>query len=67
MASRVEGLSLLERQARRLWLENAAHVHFGRCSACGRTHDEQGRPLLVARQNRRRTFECLDCYEERTS
>lgn len=67
MATRVEGLSRLERAARALWLESASHTHFGLCQGCGRTHDERGLPLLVARQSRRRTFECLDCHEERHS
>jgi hypothetical protein len=67
MATRVEGLSRLERAARALWLESASHTHFGLCDGCGRTHDDEGRPLLVARQNRRRMFECLRCWEERTA
>lgn len=67
MATRAEPLSNLGRQAQRLWLANAAHEHFGRCGTCQRTHDENGSPLYVARQSRRRSFECLDCWEERTT
>lgn len=61
--SRVEHLSAIERGARRDWLAGAAHHHFGQCSTCKRTHDSAGSPLYVARQRRRRTFECLDCFD----
>lgn len=61
--SRVEHLSPMERAARRDWLANAAHEHFGRCATCGRTHDSDGNPLYVARQRRRRFFECLECFD----
>ncbi len=61
--SRVEQLDRFARAARRRWLENAAHQHFGMCGSCGRTHDGDGKPLYVARQRRRREFECLDCFE----
>ncbi len=66
MATRVDGLSQIERAARALWLANATHEHFGLCHQCGRTHDDEERPLFVARQPRRREFECLECFEERT-
>lgn len=56
-------LSELERAARQAWLEHATHVHFGRCHGCGRVRDENGQPLLVARQPRRRAFHCLTCHE----
>lgn len=58
-------LGQLERAARRSWLDNAAHVHYGICNGCGRHRDENGKPLLVARQPRRREFECLECWDAR--
>lgn len=65
--SRAETAALgrLERAARRQWLDGAAHVHYGRCDDCGRVRDENARPLLVARQPRRRKFECLECWDGR--
>lgn len=65
MSARVDlgALSPWERETRRRWLEGAAHVHYGVCGGCGRHQDENGRPLLVARQNRRRVFHCLECWE----
>jgi ribosomal protein S14 len=59
--------SELERVARALWLANAAHEHYGRCGTCGRTRDDDDRPLYVARQRFRRDFECLPCWEVRTA
>jgi len=56
-------LTQLERRAHAAWLRDATHVHYGRCSVCERVRDEDDRPLLVARQPRRRRFECLDCWE----
>lgn len=55
----------LERQAKMLWLGGAAHIHYGLCHRCRRVRDENGVPLLVARQTRRREFECLDCWDQR--
>lgn len=49
------------RRARAEWLAGAARAHFGRCESCLRTHEANGRPLLVARQPRRRRFECFPC------
>ena len=57
--------SALEREARRRWLGEAADWRYGRCHICGRTHGEDGRPLLVARLPRSRKYQCLDCFEER--
>ena len=67
MSARVDlkRLNQLERAARQEWLGHAAHHHFGACHTCGRTHDENGHPLYVARQPRRRDFECLDCWAAR--
>lgn len=56
-------MSSLERNARRRWLANAAHSHYGGCDSCGRTRDAEGKPLYVARQSRRRKFECFDCFD----
>jgi hypothetical protein len=63
MPSLLDTLSKLERQAHHRWLANASHQHFGRCDSCGRTRNDQGRPLYVARQERSRKFECFDCWE----
>lgn len=60
--SRVDHLNRFEREERRRWLANAAHHHFGMCGSCHRTHDHEGDPLYVARQRRRRVFECLECF-----
>lgn len=57
--------SQVETLAKRTWLGEADHVHFGMCRLCYRTHDENGKPLLVARQPRRPLFECLTCWEAR--
>lgn len=53
----------LEKLARKNWLDHAGHVHFGRCDVCKRVRDEDGKPLLVAKQERARKFECLDCWD----
>jgi len=49
-------------EARRLWQANAARVHFGVCQGCGRSRNDEGRPLLVVRQEKARRFFCLACY-----
>lgn len=51
--------------ARKDWLRYASHVHFGLCDRCGRVRDAADSPLLVARQERRRKFECFDCWDAR--
>lgn len=56
-------MNQLERAARRAWLENATRVHYGKCGSCQRTNDEHGQHLLVARQPRHTTFECLECWD----
>ena len=48
--------------ARRMWKTGAARLHFGSCHDCQRTRDADGRPLLVARQERCRLFLCFDCF-----
>jgi hypothetical protein len=53
---------LLDRKER--WKANASRAHFGGCAVCGRTMDDDGRPLLVARQERARRFLCLRCWLE---
>lgn len=35
---------------------------FGRCSTCGRTHGEDGRPLWLTGR-RPSALECLECYD----
>jgi hypothetical protein len=67
MATVASALSELERLAWALWLVNAVRQHYGRCGTCQRTKDDDGRPLYVARQPHRRDFECVQCWEERTS
>lgn len=64
MSSVLAQMSRLERAARHAWLANAVDQRHGRCSSCGRTHDENGKPLLVARQPRR-DYECLPCWDAR--
>jgi hypothetical protein len=44
------------------WRDGAARLHFGFCRCCGRYHDDDGRPLLVARQLYARRFLCFFCY-----
>ena len=63
-ASEAIARAIGEREAA-LWKEGAAHVHFGLCHRCKQTHDETGRPLLVARQPRARHFFCLPCWRRR--
>jgi hypothetical protein len=62
MSSKLDELSAADRAAYDIWIGGASRSHFGRCASCGRTHDDQGRHLLVARQPRRRIFECFDCW-----
>jgi hypothetical protein len=57
----------LEETVRVQWKADATHIYRGRCDHCGRTYDDDGRPLIVARQPRRRDRECLACYDERIS
>lgn len=47
---------------RRTWKAGAARLHFGSCDDCHRVAGEDGRPLLVARQERCRLFLCFDCF-----
>jgi hypothetical protein len=48
---------------RPLWQEGAARGPWaGICDDCGRGRDENGRPLLVARQARSRLFLCVTCF-----
>ena len=51
---------------RTLWKSGAARLHFGVCVRCGRSHDESGRPLLVARQERCHLVLCFECWAART-
>ncbi|MBI3936383.1 MAG: hypothetical protein HY323_05355 [Betaproteobacteria bacterium] len=67
MTSKLDTLSPLEREAHWHWLAGASHVHFGLCDICSRTHEPfagYDKPLLVARQEHRRRFECFDCWEQ---
>ena len=48
---------------RTLWRGGAARgPFFGSCDRCKRNRDDDGRPLLVARQERSRLFLCLGCF-----
>jgi hypothetical protein len=50
-------------RAREDWKGEASHVHFGRCDGCGRTHTDDGKPLLVARRRRSaKGFRCFTCW-----
>ncbi len=48
------------------WKSGAAQLHFGLCARCGRSREESGRPLLVARQEHCRLVLCFRCWEART-
>lgn len=50
---------------RRQWKDGAARLHFGVCGKCGRVRDDNGKPLLVARQSRARRFLCFECASPR--
>jgi len=52
-------------QARRAWKTGAARLHFGSCDHCHRVAGDDGRPLLVARQERSRMFLCFECFVAR--
>jgi hypothetical protein len=52
----------LEAITRDQWLSNPAQLYFGRCDDCKRTHDDDGRRLLVARQARSRRRQCVGCF-----
>ena len=56
-------LSPIERAVRDRWLGGAARVHYGRCDDCQQVVDENGKPQLVARQERCRRFQCLTCFD----
>ena len=57
MPSLLETLTARERAVRREWLENAVRRKArGACDSCGRQTE-------VARQARRRVFECVVCFE----
>jgi hypothetical protein len=58
-------VTTLEQELRVRWKANAARLHYGACEDCGRTRDDDGRPLLVARQERGRRFQCLECFDRR--
>lgn len=59
--------SAVERAQRVAWQRGALQLYRGRCDVCGRTRDETGALLLVARQARQRKRECIDCFDERVS
>lgn len=63
MASKADEMERGDRAAYELWIGGAVRSHHGRCASCGRTHDDEGRPLFVARQPRRRIFECFECWK----
>ena len=45
------------------WKSGAARLHFG---LCARWREENGRPLLVARQEHCRLVLCFRCWQART-
>jgi hypothetical protein len=58
-------VTTLERETLTRWRGGAARIHYGRCDDCGRIRDDDGKPLLVARQERCRNFQCVGCYSLR--
>jgi hypothetical protein len=58
-------LPLEDRRLRAQWKAGAARLHFGSCNHCAATEAEDGRPLLVARQDRSRHFLCFPCWASR--
>jgi hypothetical protein len=56
--------SALEQLAHDRWLAFADDVRFDQCDRCHRTRDHDGRPLLVARQPRKRLKLCLECFDQ---
>ena len=52
-----------ELQAKIAWKLYAANIRFGLCATCKRTHNDDGTPLLVARQERCSRYECLACWD----
>lgn len=59
MSSVLDRMSKLERDTRRAWLANAVDHRQGVCPACGTF-------TTVARQLRRRVYECLQCWDDRS-
>lgn len=53
--------TFLEQQARVLW-QQAPFVRHGRCATCGCTHDEEGRPLMLAGVNGD-SMVCVECWD----
>lgn len=51
--------------ARARWKGSAAQLYFGSCDSCGRARDDDGSPLLVARQASHRKRECFACWSRR--
>jgi predicted Fe-S protein YdhL (DUF1289 family) len=47
------------------WRTTASRMRFGRCHGCGRTHDDDGRPLYLAPGERRQAYLCLACFAKR--
>jgi hypothetical protein len=43
--------------------KTAAYRHHGRCATCGCTHDEAGRPLLLAGVNLG-SLVCFPCFAD---
>lgn len=44
------------------WMD-APHNRYGRCASCGRTRDEDDRPLLLAGLNGD-SMVCVDCFDQ---
>lgn len=52
---------VVDEDARRRYFANAAWTGHRHCDSCGRLHDDDGRPLTVARRERSRRYLCADC------
>jgi hypothetical protein len=58
-------LPVEEARLRMQWKTGAARLHFGSCNHCAATSTPDGRPLLIARQERSRLFLCFTCWAAR--
>lgn len=58
-------MTAAERATLVMWKGGAARLQFGFCHDCGRRRDDDGKPLLVARQEGCRTFQCVGCFSLR--
>jgi hypothetical protein len=56
--------SKLERKVRDHWVGESHYARFGVCSRCGRTEDDDGKPLYL-RGKTYHVVTCLRCFDER--